>query len=139
MADTLRKRLCGAAEDLNRGETDAILAMCSDDVVLNLGPTATTPGGLSYYGKRSIRELWNETADALYGAVKVRPVSLLSDDQHLVVFVDVAVGTGSRQVENKVVLTGLVGDGGLWEELWLHVDDLPLQEGAHARTKLAPP
>ena len=138
MADSLWERLCAAAEELNRGEVNAILEMCTDDVVLNVGQNAITPTGLSYYGKDSIRELWNETADALYSAPRVRPVNLLSDDQHLVVFIDLAVGTGSRQVENKLVLTGLVGEGGLWKELWLHVDDLPLREGAHAGNEPAP-
>lgn len=119
-----------ALQSLNRGDLEPALQLCTKDVVLNVGRTATTPWASAYSGPASIAQLWQETFETLNGAVKLEPAKLLAGEQFLLLFVDVGLGTGSQRVEKRLIVTGSAGAGGLWKELWLQFDDQPLREPA---------
>lgn len=120
--------LAPALEGLNRGDLEPALNLCSPDVVLNVGRTASTPWSSAYSGRESIAELWQDTFETLNGAIDLKPAKLLSGDRYLLLFVDVSLGTGSQRVEKKLIVTGSAGPGGLWKQLWLQFDDQPRRE-----------
>lgn len=128
MGDSKWELFGPALESLNQGDLEPALQLCTPDVVLNVGRTAATPWSSAYSGRGSIAQLWQETFETLNGAVDVKPANLLAGDQYLLLFVDVALGTGSQRVEKKQIVTGSAGADGLWKELWLQFDDQPLKE-----------
>lgn len=116
-----------AVEELNSGKTESVLDLCSDGVVLHLGQDTTRPTGSSYYGRDSVRELWHETVDSIGGTFEVKPLRMLSDGRHLVLFVEVVLGPEVGRTK-RVIVTGTAGADGRWGELWAEFDDQPLEE-----------
>jgi hypothetical protein len=122
-----------AVEDLNSGNPETALALCTDGVVLHLGQSESRPVGLAYHGRDSIRELWHETIDSIGERVEVKALKMLSDGRHLVLFVEAILGAGPDRRTKRVVLTGTARQDAPWSELWAEFDDLPLSEGTVAR------
>jgi hypothetical protein len=117
-----------AVEELNSGKTESSLDLCSDGVVLHLGQDTTRPIGSSYYGRDSVRELWHETVESTGGTFEVKPLRMLSDGRHLVLFVEAVLGSGPDRRTRRVIVTGTAGADGRWGELWAQFDDQPLEE-----------
>lgn len=132
MADSMWEKLCSAAVHLNRGDPGPALDLCPEQVVLTVGQTADTPSPSGYAGRDTITRLWQETFESLNGAIEVKPVKLLAGDSHMVLFIDLFMGSGTRREEKRLILTGTAVPGGLWDELWLQFDDLPVQQQARA-------
>lgn len=117
-----------AFEELNGGDAQAALSLCSDSVVLHLGQADNRPAGVSYYGRDAVRELWHETVESFDQAFELKPLKLLSDGRHIVLFVEGAFGSGPDRRTKRVVVTGSSGPDGRWSELWAELDDQPLPE-----------
>ena len=117
-----------AVEDLNSGNTETALALCTDGIVMHLGQSDSRPVGVDYRGWDSIRELWHDTVDSIGEPFEVKPLRLLSDGRHLVLFVEAVLGTGPERRTKRVVVTGAAGPDEPWSELWAEFDDQPLSE-----------
>jgi hypothetical protein len=74
--------------------------------------------------------LWHETVESFDQAFELKPLKLLSDGRHLVLFVEGAFGTGPGRRTKRVVVTGSAGPDGRWSELWAELDDQPLPEAS---------
>ncbi|HEU4867672.1 MAG TPA: hypothetical protein VFV09_08095 [Actinomycetota bacterium] len=135
MAGSMWEKLCSAAVHLNRGDPGPALDLCPEQVELTVGQTAGSPSPSRYAGRDTITGLWQETFESLNGAIEVRPAKLLAGDGHMVLFIDLFLGSGSQREEKKLILTGAAGSGGLWDELWLQFDDLPVRLPAGARSE----
>jgi hypothetical protein len=101
---------------------------CSEDVVLNVGRTAGDPLGRSLFGKDALWELWHHLTGDVDGVVGIRPVHMLSDGQRLVLLVDATAGNVQNQQFTRLIVTGTIGENGLWEELWVEFDDQPVED-----------
>ena len=130
MGEAGSEALRSAAQELNRGNVEAALKLCSDTVILNVGQSPGRPTTTSYIGKTAICEVWRETFESLNGAFAIQPGELLTGNGYLVMFLRLTVGSGSQRVEKRLILTGSTGPSGLWGELWLQFDDQPLQDSA---------
>ena len=128
MGESATEALGSAARELNRGNIEAALKLCSDTVILNVGQSPGRPTTTSYIGKSAIYELWRETFESLNGAFAIQPGEVLAGNGYLVMFLQLAVGSGLQRVEKKLILTGSSEPSGLWAELWLQFDDQPLQK-----------
>lgn len=117
-----------AVEDLNSGNTETALALCTDGIVMHLGLSNSRPVGVAYHGRDSIRELWHETFDSIGEQFELKPLRLLSDGRHLVLFVEAVLGAGPDRRTQRVLVTGTAGPDALWSELWAEFDDQPLTE-----------
>jgi hypothetical protein len=122
-----------AVEDLNSGKSETALALCTDGVVMHLGQTGSHPVGVAYYGRDSIRELWHQTVDSIGEPLEVKPLRLLSDGRHLVLFVEAVFGAGTDCRTKRLVVTGTAGPDEPWSELWAEFDDQPPSEPATFR------
>ena len=130
MGEAGSEALRSAAQELNRGNVEAALKLCSDTVILNVGQSPGRPTTTSYIGKTAICEVWRETFESLNGAFAIQPGDVLTGNGYLVMFLHLVVGSGSQRVEKRLILTGSTGPSGLWGELWLQFDDQPLQDSA---------
>ncbi len=117
-----------AVEDLNSGNSETALALCTDGIVMHLGQSDSRPVGVAYHGRDSIRELWHETVDSIGEQFELKPLRLLSDGRHLVLFVEAVLGAGLDRRTQRVVVTGTAGPDALWSELWAEFEDRPLSE-----------
>lgn len=125
MADTGWESVRQAAEDLNQGRPGPLIGFCSEDVVVNVGRTAGNPMGRSLFGKDALWELWHQLSGDPDLAVHIRPVHMLSDGRRLVLLVDAVLRSMPEQI-TRVILTGSIGENGLWKELWAEFDDQPV-------------
>lgn len=116
-----------AVEDLNTGNIETVLNLCTDGVVLHVGQVGSRPVGESHLGRESIRELWHETLDSI-GEFELRPLKLLSDGRHLVLFLEATSGSGTDCRTKRVIVTGTAAPDTPWSELWAEFDDQPLAE-----------
>lgn len=111
-----------AVEVLNAGDTKTALDLCTDGVVLHLGRFGSRPFEICHHGRDSIRELWHETVESVGEPFELKPVRLLSDGRHLVLFVDAIFGTGPAGRTQRAVVTGTAGPDDLWSEFWVELD-----------------
>ena len=134
MGESETEALGSAVRELNRGNVEAALKLCSDTVIFNVGQSPGRPSTTSYIGKSAICELWRETFESLNGAFEIQPGEVLTGNGYLVMFLNLKVGSGSQRVEKRLILTGTSEPSGLWTELWLQFDDQPLQQRSAGRS-----
>jgi hypothetical protein len=115
-----------AVRELSSGKIESVLGLCTDGVVLHLGLDTTRPTGSSHFGRDSVRDLWHNTVDSFGEQFELKPLRMLSDGRHLVLFVEAVLGSGPDRRTRRVIVTGTAGPDEKWSELWAELDDQPL-------------